>query len=214
MNRFIVVTIILGLAVFLTGCDSDEKQAGEIHQKMEESASFEKEFAMNQKELENNRKKAQSVYNNLMNLDINDTDAIKQKLDDANIYIKKQQKSLREAEVNFQKAYTKSASIKENAKKIQDKNQKKQAAKLMKLIDDRKKIIDTFFDEYHNLLKLQTTFYEDLGNRKYNVDKFNQQINEINKYGQNMKDIIQQFNQYTEQYNEVENEYYKLAELI
>ena len=104
----------------------------------------------------------------------------------------------------------KSASIDENIKKIKDKDQKKQAEKLITIMNERKKLIDSFFEHYDKNLTLQNSFYRQLEDGKYSLVKLNEQINEINKLSADMGEIIQQFNQYTEQYVKVENEYYQM----
>ena len=209
MNR-LALAIVLSFIVFLTGCHSDKKQAAKIHEIMEESAEFENKFAANQTALDETRKNAQLIYIELISLDINDKDIINQTIDKANTYTKKQQKLLEKAEGNFQKAYKKSATIEKNIKKIKDEKQKNQASKLITIMNERKKLIDTFFEEYHETLELQNTFYRHLEDEKFSIENLDKQINDINKRSQDMGEIIQQFNQYTKQYIEVENDYYQM----
>lgn len=204
---------LLGFILILTGCHRDEKQAIDIYQKMEKSASLETEFADDLKRLETNGKKAQAVYNKLIKLNINDTDAIKQKINDANTYTEKQQQLLKEARQSFQKAYKQSAMIRKNVKKIKDKEQKKQATKLITLMKDRKKLIGNFFDDYQEQLELQQKVYQQLENGKFSANELDKHINEINKQNEDMEKLIQQFNQSTKKYNEAENDYYQLAQL-
>ena len=75
----------------------------------------------------------------------------------------------------------KSASIEKNIKKIKDENQKKQAEKLITIMNERKKLIDSFFEDYDKNLELQNTFYRHLEDEKYSLENLNEQINEINK---------------------------------
>ena len=77
-------------------------------------------------------------------------------------------------------------------------------------MNERKKLIDTFFEEYHENLELQNTFYRHLEDEKFSIENLDKQINDINKRSQDMGEIIQQFNQYTKQYIEVENDYYQM----
>ena len=177
---------------------------------MEKSAEFENNFAANQTDLYETRKNAQLVYIDLISLDINDKDIINQKIDKANTYTKKQQKLLEEAEENFQKAYKKSVTIEKNIKKIKDEDQKNQASKLITIMNERKELIDTFFEDYRENLELQNTFYRHLEDEKFSFENLDEQINDINKRSQDMGEIIQQFNQYTQQYIEVENDYYQM----
>ncbi len=177
---------------------------------MDESAQFENDFYVNLTNLAQTRQNAQLIYLDLIKLDINNQDIIKQKIDKAKTYSQKQEQLLEEAKENFEKAYMKSASIDENIKKIKDKNQKKQAEKLITIMNERKKLIDSFFEHYDKNLTLQNSFYRHLEDEKYSLVNLNEQINEINKLSGDMGEIIQQFNQYTEQYVKVENEFYQM----
>ena len=150
------------------------------------------------------------IYLDLIKLDINDQDIIKQNIDKAKTYSQKQQQLLEEATENFEKAYMKAASIDENIKKIKDKDQKKQAEKLFTIMNERKKLIDSFFEHYYENLKLQNSFYRNLEDEKYSLVSLNEQINEINKLSGDMGEIIEQFNQYTKQYVEVEKDFYEM----
>ena len=103
MNRLRTFAIVFSIAVFLTGCRSDEKQAAEIHKIMEESAEFENDFYANLTKLSQTRQNAQLIYLDLIRLDINNQDIIKQKIDKANTYSKKQQQLLEEARRELRK---------------------------------------------------------------------------------------------------------------
>lgn len=210
MKRLRTFAIVFSIAVFLTGCRSDEKHAADIHKIMDESAQFENDFYINLTDLSQTRQNAQLIYLDLIKLDIKNQNIIKQKIDKAKTYSQKQEQLLEEATENFEKAYMKSASIAENIKKIEDKDQKMQAEKLITIMNERKKLIDSFFDHYHKNLTLQNSFYRQLEDEKYSLVNLNEQINEINKLSGAMGEIIQQFNQYTEQYVKVENDFYEM----
>lgn len=210
MKRLRTFAIVFSIAIFLTGCRSDEKHAADIHKTMDESAQFENDFYVNLTNLSQTRQNAQLIYLDLIKLDINNGDIIKQKIEKAKTYSQKQEQLLEEATENFEKAYMKSASIDENIKKIKDKNQKKQAEELITIMNERKKLIDSFFKHYDKNLSLQNSFYGHLEDEKYSLVNLNEQINEINKLSGDMGEIIQQFNQYTEQYVKVENEFYQM----
>lgn len=211
MKRLVFLVMILGLFTFLSGCQSDHKQAAEIHEKMEESASFEEKFVANQKQLDDTRKRVQEIYQDVQSLDFNDIDAIKQKVGDQELSMEKQQ--LNEAEENFQTAYSKLMGIKENIELIQDEDQKKQATKLVTLMNSRKKLMENFFDTYRNQLKSQSSFFEHLEQDKFELDKLEGEIDVINEDSLHMSEVVEQFNEITEQYNKVMINYFKMADI-
>ncbi len=214
MKQLFAAVILLCFTAFLAGCHSDEKQAVQIHDKLEKAVADEEAFVSSQKELDAYRKKEQEVYNDLSNLDIRDQDEIKQRLHDAGKYTQKQKQFVQEAEENFQNAYDKSVSIKKNVKKIKDKDEKKQAEILLKVVKERKKLIDHFFDEFQDQLKLLASFYDHFDEDKSSVDELDDQIGKINKYSEDMEVAINRFNRYTGQYNRIKEDYYRMAGLL
>ncbi|QQK77645.1 YkyA family protein [Salicibibacter cibarius] len=215
MNRLFVVMLGCGI-VFLASCQSDEKQAVEIHEKIETSSSYEQAFASNQEDLEEYREKEQSLYNDLIELDIQDKATLQQSIDDAETYIEEQQALLDEAEENFQKAYEAAASILENIEEMNDQELKGQAFELLEMMAERKELVDTFCDDYQHRLKVLASFYEDLNDDEWSHDELEAEedrIDQINNRNQVMEDVIQKFNKRTEQYKEVESQYFEMVAL-
>ena len=94
MKRLRTFAIVFSIAVFLTGCRSDEKHAADIHKTMDESAQIENDFYVNLTNLAQTRQNAQLIYLDLIKLDINNQDIIKQKIDKAKTYSQKQEQLL------------------------------------------------------------------------------------------------------------------------
>lgn len=211
MKRFFIFVIILCFIAFLARCHPDEKQAAAIQEKMEVSASYEAAFASNQEDLNKYREKEQSNYNDLLDLDIQDEDIIQQRLEDAATYIEKQKKLIDEAKENFQKAYEKSDSMKKNVKKIKDKDQKKQVSNLLNVMNDRKELLDSFFDNYLGQLKQLNDFYDHFASNEYDDHDLDHQVEEINEHNEDMEDMMKRFNQITKQYSEMADDYYKMV---
>lgn len=210
MNRLRAFAIILSVIVFLSGCQSDDRQTAKIQKIIEESTSFENHFTENLSDLFTMKKTAQSVYIELIDLNINDTDSIRQKIKKAQTYTKEQQSLKVEAEENFQKAYQNAITIEKPIKKLKNKDQKNKAEKLFNILNERQKIMDSFFKDYHHLLDLQHTFYQHLANENFHLENLNDLIQQINERNQNMNEYIQQFNQYTKQYIEAEKDFEKI----
>lgn len=190
--------------VFLLGCQSDQKQTAKIQKTLVESASFEHHFTANLSDLNETRKSAQSIYVELISLDINDQNQIHQQIDKAQSYTKEQQKLLEEATENFQKAYQMVVTLEEPIQKMKDKKLKKQASKLITMMNERKNVIDSFFENYHKNIETQNTFYQQLADENYHLKNLNELIHEINNRTQSMEAIIQEFNQSTQQYIDLE----------
>lgn len=197
---------MVSLVLFLTGC-SDERQAASIFKKMDEAAEFENNFAVKQKDLNESKKEAQELYQKLIELDINDEETMNDVLEKANILVEKQQKLLKEAEENFQIAYEKFITIEQNIEKIKDEQQKNEATKLLTIMNEKKELIDSYFNYYDENLELQDAFYEHVADQDYDLKTLDEQIIKINEHSNEMEEIIEQYNERTEQYIKVANEY-------
>jgi hypothetical protein len=208
LNRLRIYAIVVSLTVFLSGCQADQKQVDKIYNILRESTAFEKQFVTNLKDLSQTREKAQTVYTELIHLDIDDQENVSQKIDAFHTFTNEQQRLLVVAEENFQKAYQQAVTIEKPIKKMKNKDQKNKASQLMKIINERKILMDTFFDAYYESLELQNTFFQQLEDETFQYENLNEQINAINKRMQDIGEIIQQFNQYTQQFIEVENDLY------
>lgn len=207
MNRFIVLVFFVISILFLTGCSTDARQAATIHKTLEESAALENGFIAKQENLMEIKADARELYNDLVNLHINDQDTIQEKLEEANTLIEKQEKLLKEAEENFQTAYEKLITIEENIEKIKDHEQKNQALELLTVIEERKALIDSYFENYHKSLKVQQAFYQNIKDENYNMKTLDGQIHDINERNQDMEKMIEQFNQYTKQFLKEADDY-------
>lgn len=212
VKRFFIFVVILCCIAFLAGCHSDEKQAAQIQEKMDDSASYEEAFVSNQEHLKTYREKGQSVYNDLLELDIQDTDTIQSKIDDGKTYLKKQEALLKEAEKDFQRAYKESSAIKENVEKIKGERQKNQASDLLDIMVKRKKVMDAFFNDYQGQLKLLNSFYDYLEDDELKGDEMDEQIDQMNENNEEIEEIIEEFNNNTKEYNETEARYYEIVD--
>ncbi|RDW17706.1 YkyA family protein [Oceanobacillus chungangensis] len=210
MKRLLAFAVVVSIIFLLTGCPTNEKRAAKIQEKIEESATFENDFVDNQTKLYEVRGKAQQVYDDLIDLSINDADMISQKLDEAATYKEEQEKLLKQSEENFQKAYDKFSKIEKNAQKIKDENQKDVALELITLMNNRKELIDTFFEKYRDYLELQSTFYGYIEKEEYRFDSLDKQIKDVNESSKEIGEVIQQFNVYTEQYSNKRDDYYQM----
>lgn len=211
MKKIIFLAMIVGLFTVVTGCQSDQEQAREIHKKVEESASLENRFVANQKDLAASRKKVNESYQKVISLENTDVETIKQTLYD--LGISTESKELDLARENFQNAYTALLSIEENIEQIKDDDEKKTAEKVMTLMKDRKKLMDSYFDIYQKQLNSQSKLFENLEQGNFKLDTLEEQVKIINDESQKMVDVVEQVNQVTEEYNEAKSEYFEMAGL-
>ncbi|WOV84926.1 YkyA family protein [Sporosarcina jeotgali] len=211
MKRIGFFVMIASLFTVLTGCQTDKKEAAEIHKKIEDSAVLEEKFAENQKELAASRKKVNESNQKILGLKSTEAAAIKQTIN--NQEISTERRELDEAQENFQNAYAALMTIDENIKLIKDKDEKKLATNVMTLMKDRKKLMDSYFDIYQMQLNSQSKFFDNLEQGNFQLDTLEEQVETINDESKKMHDVAEQVNQVTKNYNEVKSKYFEMAGL-
>lgn len=212
MQLLRLAMISVGCVLFLVGCQSDEKEAENIQDKLNEAAVYEEDFQANQESLEAYRDKEQSIYEDIIQGDIQERDAILEQADEGKTCLKKQNELVIEGQDYMEKAYETSTSIKSNIEQIEDKQEQDQAAELLNVIKERKGEIESYFDLYEDQLHTLYTFYEALESDDVPLDDMSQQIDEVNDTNEDMEDHLKSFNQATETYNEEEAAYYNIVE--
>lgn len=212
MQLLRLAMISVGCVLFLVGCQSDEKEAENIQDKLNEAAVYEEDFQANQESLEAYRDKEQSIYEDIIQGDIQERDAILEQADEGKTCLKKQNELVIEGQDYMEKAYETSTSIKSNIEQIEDKQEQDQAAELLNVIKERKGEIESYFDLYEDQLHTLYTFYEALESDDAPLDDMSQQIDEVNDTNEDMEDHLKSFNQATETYNEEEAAYYNIVE--
>lgn len=212
MQLLRLAMISVGCVLFLVGCQSDEKEAENIQDKLNEAAVYEENFQDNQESLEAYRDKEQSIYEDIIQGDIQERDAILEQADEGKTCLKKQNELVIEGQDYMEKAYETSTSIKSNIEQIEDKQEQDQAAELLNVIKERKGEIESYFDLYEDQLHTLYTFYEALESDDVPLDDMSQQIDEVNDTNEDMEDHLKSFNQATETYNEEEAAYYNIVE--
>jgi len=212
MQLLRLAMISLGCVLFLVSCQSDEKEAENIQDKLNEAAVYEENFQDNQESLEAYRDKEQSIYEDIIQGDIQERDAILEQADEGKTCLKKQNELVIEGQDYMEKAYETSTSIKSNIEQIEDKQEQDQAAELLNVIKERKGEIESYFDLYEDQLHTLYMFYEALESDDVPLDDMSQQIDKVNDTNEDMEDHLKSFNQATETYNEEEAAYYNIVE--
>lgn len=213
-KRFIFLIGVTILFVFvLTGCNHDEKLAGNIYTSLEKSAQMEKDFGDKQQDLQEADQNEQAIYDKIMALDIDQSDQIKQHIKNAQKCNVKQQQLLEEIKLSFDKSYEVALTIKSNVEEIKDSKQKNRATKVVQLMETRYDLFQSYYNQYEVAIKQDIHLYEQLQDEEMKTTDLDQQINEINQSYSDLKQEEQQFNDYTKRYNKKKAQYYQNASL-
>lgn len=212
MYRAKLVIVLFGCLVLLASCQTDDKTATKIQEKMKKSAVYEADFHENQEDLEKYREKEEETYEGLIDSDIQNQEDIASKTEEGKEDLKQQQHLLKEGKENFQQAYDEAYAIQDRVNNIQDKEQQEQASGILDILEERNDEIKDYFDIYHKQVNLLDDFYEEIETEDIPIDKMEGKIDEINDNTEDIEKHIHAFNEATDAYNQQESTYYETVE--
>lgn len=212
-KKFVMSALPLLLVFLLAGCHHDQKRAKNIYHHLEKSARFEKSFADQQQTLVKVSHKEQKLYDKIISLKVDHDHEIKAEIKRAKKCNTKREQHLKASKKHFDRAYATVSSLKPVVKEIKSPEEKKEASEVIKLMEKRYHLYQSYHREYTDVLALNQELYKRLAKQQYKASKLDKQIAKINQKYSHMKDQKQQFNHYTKQYNKAKNQYYQDAGL-
>ncbi|WP_040287433.1 YkyA family protein [Sporosarcina koreensis] len=211
MKRLALGLLLAGVLLMLAGCQTDKKQAESIRGTLDEAVPMEKEFQSGQEALTQEREKVQAIYGKVLAMENTDTGAIRQLA--GKHEVAEELKLLKTAQADFKNVHEKIGAIQKTVDGIKDGDQKEEAAKLVKLENDRKKAMDTYFAAYQDQLETETAFFDHLEQGQFDLKVIDDQVHHINDDSGKMGEAIEQFNAYTKQFNDAQQTYFNMAGL-
>lgn len=200
--------------LLLSGCQHDRNQAESIYTELEKAARMEEPFADKQQELKETGGEEQDIYDQILDLDTEQVDELKQHIEDGQKNNQQQKQLLHEMNADLDKAYELATSTKSAAEDIKDSEQKSLATEAVELMEKRHKLFKRYYEQYEDVLKAYDQFYDQLQQKDRDVTQLDKKIKIINKHYNEMGKSQDQFNQCTKQYNKTKNNYYQIAGLV
>ncbi|MGD7010079.1 YkyA family protein [Metabacillus sp. 84] len=196
----------------LTGCmgASPSEQAYEA---LENVVSKESSFKEEQKPLIELEKKENEIYSEIIALGMKDFEKIKSLSEDA-LEIVKNRKEKIEAERNSIEESEKAFKEAEEAlNKIENEKASKEAEELKKLMAERYKSYDSLAKSYSTAIALDEELYKMFQNKDLKLEDLEAHISKINTAYDEVKELNEDFNSYTEKYNAGKKEFYQAADI-
>lgn len=212
-KKMIGSALFILLVLQLTACQNEKKQAETIYNQLETSARAEKTFADQERQLVKATQEEQTLYNKIIDSDIDRKNEVKDNIDKALKTNSKRVQYLNEAKKSFDQAYQTVETTKERVKKIKNAEQKKEATRIIQLMRKRHQIFDRYYQDYLEALALSKKLYDQLDKKDIKASELDELISKINKKTSGLKQQEDQFNQNTKSYNQAKSHYYQVAQL-
>lgn len=206
--------LIIGLVFSLSGCTKKPTPGEQAFQYMEKAASQEANFNAQQQPLVQEEQKEQSIYNQIMKLDMKHFNEIKAKSGDAlksiekrSQLIQKEKASIDQAETTFKKAVP-------LLKQVKRSKSKPYAEALIKDMSDRYASFQNLYTLYNQSLDEEKTLFTMLQTKGLTVQKLQGQLDKVNASYKKINKEKQTFNNDTIKFNKDKQNFYKSMNIM
>lgn len=203
--------LVLGAFLFLAGCGNNPET--QIYDHLEAAVQLEDGFQEQQDKITNLEKQEQDLYNQIIELGIDELDKIKglaqeaiASIDERTEKVKLEKSSVDQSREEFEKT-------KEFMDEIKDDSVKKKAEALYDTMEERYDAYDQLNQAYNESLTLEKELYELLQQEDLEQESLEAQIEKLNLKYQEVMEDNDLFNKLTTEYNELKKEFYKVAKI-
>lgn len=207
---FVCAFLLLGL----TGCTKKPSPGEQAFQYIEKSATLETTFNDQQKPLVQEEQKEQTIYNEIMKLDMKHFDQIKAKSGEAlksiekrKAYMQKEKDSIDQAEGVFKKAVP-------LLKEVKRSKSVPYAQALIKDMSDRYTSFQHLYTLYNQSLDDEKSLFSMLQTKGLTVEKLQAQLDKVNASYKKIDTEKTNFNTYTKKFNQDKQDFYKSLNIM
>ena len=203
-----LVIIMIAALLALQGC-SNQNNRDKAFTYLEKSASQESGFNDQQNPLIEEEKAEQGLYEKIMDLDITKYDQIKEYSDQALKHIDAREKIMKKEKVSIDKAYNTYKEAEPYIKKIDNKEAKSHAEKMMANMDKRYKAFQDLYNTYMNSIHYDRDLFKMLEDKNLTKDTLEKHLTKVNDAYKKIDEQKDRFNRLTDSFNDEKKQFYK-----
>ncbi|WP_226376901.1 YkyA family protein [Oceanobacillus halotolerans] len=204
------LVVAIGLMLFLIACNSTSTQ-DQIYNHLEEAVSLEEVFENQQQPIAELEKQEQALYNEIIDLTMEELDQIQELSKDAISLIEEREEKIELEKDSISASKEEFSKIESLLDEIEEEDVKRQGKEMYDVMMNRYDAYDDLYEVYTESLSLEKTLYEMLQEEETEQEQLTNHITEINETYQKVLEANDQFNAYTVEYNELKEEFYRLA---
>ena len=192
MKKITYVAVLLAIGLLLSACG--DSPAEKIHKNLEESVDKEETAQNSQKEIAKLEEKENEIFDQVVDLSLDDFDKIKKHSNNALENIEKRTDKLKQEKDSMEESKATFAKIEKSIDKLENEKTKKKAQEMKKQMDKRYKTYEDFNKIYADTLKDEKTLYTLLKKKdveQKEVDKTLEKLNETYEYNQLKKEFYE-----------------------
>ncbi|WP_162595900.1 YkyA family protein [Bacillus sp. CGMCC 1.16541] len=207
MKKYILTGALV--TCMLTACSESSLPELDVYESFEEIVAEEKAFSSQQEPLTELEKKEKELYDEMISLGMKEQEQVKKVASRASKVVSEREKRIEKEKKSIDKSYYKSLELEAEIKKIEDQQVKKEARKLIILMNERYVAYENLYMFYKEGIELDKELYALFQNEGVTLDELEGQITEINNTYEKIINANEEFNRKTQEYNEKKQQFYK-----
>lgn len=202
---------MLIVLMLLTGCSTFQATNEKIYDKLEKVVTVEKDFKEQQEPLVTLEKNEQTIYSQIVSLDLENMDEINKLADEALVSLKKRKELIEKEKASINKSEKNFKTVQTNIEDIKDQVLKEKADELYQTMMARYDAYEKLYKNYIKGLENDEKLYKLFKSEDLNIDNLEKQIQTINDIYKEVLNNNKEFNTLTEKYNKQKIDFYKQA---
>lgn len=211
-NKSLLLSMMLFLVlIFLSGCG--EKTVETIYAHLEKAVVLEEMFKEQQKPLLEAEEQEHKIYEQIISLGMNEFNEIVKLSQEAGSLVDKRADLIEKEKESIEAGYIEFQKIADLIAKLEDEQLINAANEMKEKMEQRYQAYQSLYKNYKTALQLDKELYEMLQKKDLTIDQLQEQIDKINEAYEKVIADKDEFNQFTEEYNELKKSFYEKAKL-
>ncbi|MGM8214315.1 YkyA family protein [Bacillaceae bacterium W0354] len=212
MKRLISSSILVLLIIALAACSDKHNAAEDIYPHLEKSVELEDAFKNAQTELVALEEEENELYSQIIEINMNELDQVKDIADQAITTAGKRQKLIDQELESIKASKNEFDSINEFIEQL-DEEPKQFANEMVEMMNNRFEAFENLYQSYITSIEEDIKLYELLKDDELDKETLDEQVERVNQSYRTVKEHHQDFNDYTKQFNELKRKFYDASGL-
>ncbi|MBM7654137.1 YkyA family protein [Neobacillus cucumis] len=205
--------MIIAFLYILSGCTQEKTPVEKIYDVLEKVATVEKSFKEQQEPLVTLEKQEKELYDQIIKQGMKEYDQIVKLSDQAIALADKRKQHLDKETASLNASEQEFAKVSDLEDQLDDPTLKKMVNELKSIMMKRYDAHRELYKQYSDAIQYDKELYQMFKNKNLPLEDLEAQINKLNETYKKVYTANDQFNKYTEQYNEKKLLFYKKAGL-
>ncbi|MBM7837496.1 hypothetical protein JOC54_000727 [Alkalihalobacillus xiaoxiensis] len=212
MSKKSLLTVFACSTLLLTACGQTATET--IYDHLEEAAEIENEgFNEQQQPLIDAEEKEAELYQQIVELDMDSFDEIVSLSDEALASVEERRELIASEKESIEDGYSEFEKAVSNFEELEEEELTNRANEMQEAMDNRYESYQALYTVYERSLDLDQQLYDMLKDEELDVDTLTAHIEETNGVYQERDEATNQFNEYTDAYNDAKEAFYEASDL-